>query len=147
MTDSSSSYIRGGDSQRRRRSPCVERRGRCCPLYRRCGGSTHGATPQTVRRCAWCRRGLRRRGFHEITPRPGLRSRIKASAGLAVPAPKDYGTRHGVYVSREGRCSQYLQKASPAELERAGAVVDDKVARLDSGVVFFDVATSKNWYS
>ena len=45
-------------------------------------------------------------------------------------------------MSQEGRCSQYLQKASPAELERAGAVVDDKVA-LDSGVVFFDVVTSK----
>ena len=62
--------------------------------------------------------------------------------GLAVPAPKDYGTRHGVYVSHEGRCSQYLQKASLDTLEKAGAVTDGQVA-LDSGVVFFDVATSK----
>jgi len=78
----------------------------------------------------------------KLPAEPGSLTMHKGVTGLGIRASKDYGPRHGVYVATDGRCADYLQKASLPELERAGAVVDGSVA-LDSGVVFFDKETAR----
>lgn len=80
--------------------------------------------------------------------RPGV-------TGLAVPMPKDYGTRHGVFqtvdnfagVAPDGTGStaavkRFHQKATLAQLEASGAVRDDDTVLLDSGIVYFDQDTT-----
>ncbi|MCE5326619.1 MAG: hypothetical protein LLG01_09400 [Planctomycetaceae bacterium] len=64
--------------------------------------------------------------------RPGL-------TGLAAPAPPDLAARHGVYcASSDGGVGLFLQKPTPEQQQRCGAIGPDGRAMLDIGVMSFD---------
>ncbi|MCX7818033.1 MAG: hypothetical protein N2652_02310 [Kiritimatiellae bacterium] len=69
-----------------------------------------------------------------------VRLRLPCDAAVVVttPVPLDLASRHGVVVGGpDGRVRRLLQKASPAELEAAGALIEGGAALLDTGVWAF----------
>lgn len=57
---------------------------------------------------------------------------------ITTPAPLDMAGRHGVVVAdAAGRVTRLLQKASPAELAQAGALIEGGSALLDTGLWLF----------
>jgi len=71
-----------------------------------------------------------------------LRLPRDAAVVVTTPVPLDLASRHGVIVGDEdGRVRRLLQKASPAELEAAGALIEGGAALLDTGVWAFTGAT------
>ncbi|MFN2130770.1 MAG: L-fucokinase [Anaerolineae bacterium] len=67
--------------------------------------------------------------------------------GVAIAAPAQTGTQHGVYVveSGEGRSLQlraFLHKPSLERLRSWGAIADDGTVPVDTGLVWFDSPTA-----
>ena len=68
---------------------------------------------------------------------------VTALANYATP---DEARRHGVFsVSGDGSLRLYLQKPSPEEQQRTGAVDREGRTLLDLGLMSFDAATAEAW--
>lgn len=72
--------------------------------------------------------------------RPGV-------TGLAIPAPREYGSRHGVYRldAETQSVSEFFQKASQETLHEKGAVRPDGTVLLDCGVIYFCSQTTRTF--
>ena len=58
--------------------------------------------------------------------------------GVAIAAPSEVGSRHGVYVvGDECRVYAILQKPAAAQMRRAGALAADGRVAVDSGLLYF----------
>ena len=67
--------------------------------------------------------------------RPGV-------VGVAAAAPAEMGTQHGVYVSdRDGALKAYLHKPSMERMRQWGAIDEDGMVSIDTGLVWLDGPT------
>lgn len=70
-----------------------------------------------------------------------LRFNSGGVVGVSMPAPPATACRHGVYLADDhGRVRRFLHKVAPEALEQAGALRNGS-AQIDTGIVWFDVAT------
>lgn len=68
--------------------------------------------------------------------RPGV-------SGIAMRQPAEVGVRHGVYIAGDGgKVYGFLQKASVAEAQAAGGLLDNGEAAVDTGLIQFDADSS-----
>ncbi len=67
--------------------------------------------------------------------RPGV-------VGVAAAAPAEMGTQHGVYVrDRDGALKVYLHKPSMERMRQWGAIDEDGMVSIDTGLVWLDGTT------
>jgi galactokinase/mevalonate kinase-like predicted kinase len=69
------------------------------------------------------------------------------ASGVAIAAPAETGTQHGVYVVEGGgrrslQLRAFLHKPSLERLRSWGAIADDGMVPVDTGLVWFDAPTA-----